>query len=74
MILLLLSSFFNSLLMLSCSRPIVSPIASIVSSIALSPGLSYTSDSLLLSGVPSFMIGTLLIILNCGLNTMFFNL
>ena len=73
-ILLLLSSSFNSLSMLSCSRPVVSPIASTISSIALSPGLSYTSNSLLLSGVPSFMMGTLLIILNCGLDTMFFDL
>ena len=73
-ILLLLSSSFNSLSMPSYSRPVVSPIASTVSSIALSPGLFYTSDSLLLSGVPSFMIGTLLIILNCGLDTMFFDL
>ena len=56
------------------SRPIVSSITSIISSIALSPGLSYTSNSLLLSGVPSFVISTLLIILNYGLNTMFFNL
>ena len=60
--------------MSSYSRPIVSPIASTISSITLSPGLSYTSDSLLLSGVPFFVIGTLLIILNYGLNTMFFNL
>ena len=74
MILLLLSSSFNSLLMPSCSRPVVSPIASIVSSIALSPGLSYTSDGLLLSGVLSFIIGTLLIILNYSLDTMFFDL
>ena len=69
-----LSSSFNSLSIPSCSRPIVSLIASTVSSIALSPGLSYTSDGLLLSGVPSFMMGTLLIILNCGLDTMFFDL
>ena len=74
MILLLLSSSFNSLSMPSYSRPVVSPIASTISSIALSPGLSYTSDSLLLSGVLSFIIGTLLIILNCGLDTMFFDL
>ena len=74
MILLLLSSSFNSLLMPSCSRPVVSPIASIISSIALSPRLSYTSDSLLLSGVPSFIMGTLLIILNYGLDTIFFDL
>ena len=74
MISLLLSSSFNSLSMFSCSRPVVFPIASTVSSIALSPGLSYTSDGLLLSGVPSFMIGTLLIILNYGLDTMFFDL
>ena len=73
-ILLSLSSSFNSLLIPSYSRPIVSPIASTVSSIALSPGLSYTSNSLLLSGVPSFMMGTLLIILNYGLDTMFFDL
>ena len=71
---LLLSSSFNSLLMPSCSRPVVSPIASTVSSIALSPGLFYTSNGLLLSGVPFFIIGTLLIILNCGLDTMFFDL
>ena len=58
----------------SYSRPVISSITSIVSSIALSPGLSYTSDSLLLSGVPSFIMGTLFIILNCGLNTIFFNL
>ena len=56
------------------SQPIISLIISTVSSIALSPGLSYTSNSLLLSKVPSFVISTLLIILNCGLNTMFFNL
>ena len=74
MISLLLSSSFNSLLMSSYSRLVVSPIASTVSSIALSPGLSYTGDGLLLSGVPSFIMGTLLIILNCGLNTMFFDL
>ena len=74
MILLLLSSSFNSLLISSCSQPIVSPITSTISSIALSPGLSYTSNSLLLSRVPSFIIGTLLIILNYGLNTMFFDL
>ena len=74
MISLLLSSSFNSLSMPFYSRPIVSPITSTVSSIALSPGLSYTSDGLLLSGVPSFIIGTLLIILNCGLNTIFFDL
>ena len=73
-ILSLLSSSFNSLLMSSYSRPVVSPIASTVSSIALSPGLSYTSDGLLLSGVPFFIIGTLLIILNCGLDTIFFDL
>ena len=70
----LLSSSFNSLLIPSCSRPVVSPITSIVSSIALSPGLSYTSNSLSLSGVPFFIIGTLLIILNCGLDTIFFDL
>ena len=74
MILSLLSSSFNSLSMPSYSRPVVSPIASTVSSIALSPGLSYTSDGLLLSGVPSFIIGTLLIILNCGLDIIFFDL
>ena len=73
-ILSLLSSSFNSLSMSSYSRPVVSPIASTISSIALSPGLSHTSDSLLLSGVPSFIMGTLLIILNCGLDTMFFDL
>ena len=60
--------------MLSYSRPIISPIASIISSIALSPGLSYTSNSLLLSRVPSFIMGTLLIILNCGLDIIFFDL
>ena len=58
----------------SYSRPVVSPITSIISSIALSPGLSYTSDILLLSGVPFFVIGTLLIILNYGLITIFFDL
>ena len=73
-ILLLLSSSFNSLSMSSYSRPVVSPIASTISSIALSPGLSYTSDGLLLSRVPFFIIGTLLIILNCSLDTMFFDL
>ena len=73
-ILLSLSSSFNSLSMPSCSRPVVSPIASTISSIALSPGLSYTSNGLLLSGVPSFIIGTLLIILNCGLDIIFFDL
>ena len=60
--------------MLSYSRPIISPITFTISSIALSPGLFYTNNSLLLSRVPSFVIGTLLIILNYGLNTMFFNL
>ena len=59
-------SFYN--------QPIISPITSTISSIALSPGLFYTSNSLLLSGVPSFIIDTLLIILNYGLNTIFFNL
>ena len=73
-ILLLLSSSFNSLLVSSCNRPVISPITFIVSSIALSPRLSYTSDGLLLSGVSSFIIGTLLIILNCGLNIIFFDL
>ena len=73
-ILLLLSSSFNSLSIPFYSRPVVSPIASTVSSIALSPGLSYTGDGLLLSGVPSFIMGTLLIILNYGLDTMFFDL
>ena len=58
----------------SYSRSIVSPITSTISSIALSSRLSYTSNSLLLSGVPSFIIGTLLIILNYGLNTIFFDL
>ena len=58
----------------SYSRPVVFPITSTISSIALSLGLSYTSDNLLLSRVPSFIIGTLLIILNYGLNTIFFNL
>ena len=58
----------------SYSRPIVSSITSIISSIILSPGLFYTSNSLLLSGVPSFVIGTLLIILNYGLNIIFFDL
>ena len=58
----------------SYSRPIISPITSIISSIALSPRLSYTSNSLLLSGVLSFIIGTLFIILNYSLNTIFFNL
>ena len=60
--------------MSSYSRPIISPITSTISSIALSLGLFYTSNNLLLSGVPSFVIGTFLIILNYGLNTMFFNL
>ena len=60
--------------MLFYSRLIISLIASTVSSIALSPGLFYTSDDLLLSRVPSFIIGTLLIILNYSLNTMFFDL
>ena len=58
----------------SYSRPIVSPITSIISSITLSLELSYTSNSLLLSRVSSFIIGTLLIMLNYGLNTIFFNL
>ena len=58
----------------SYSRPVVSPITSTVSSIALSPGLSYTSNGLSLSGVPSFIMGTLLIILNYGLDIMFFDL
>ena len=74
MILLLLSSSFNSLSMPSYSRPVISPIASIISSIALSPRLSYTGDGLLLSRVPFFIMGTLLIILNYGLDTMFFDL
>ena len=73
-ILLSLSSSFNSLLMPFYSRPIISSIASTVSSIALSPGLSYTSNGLLLSGVPSFIISTLLIILNYGLDIIFFDL
>ena len=60
--------------MLSYSQPIISSITSTISSIALSLGLFYTSNSLLLSGVPFFVIDTLLIILNYGLNTMFFNL
>ena len=60
--------------MFSYSRPIISPITSTVSSIALSPGLFYTSNSLLLSRVFSFVMGTLLIILNYSLNTMFFDL
>ena len=58
----------------SYNRPIVSSIASTISSIALSLGFSYTSNSLLLSGVPSFIIGTLFIMLNYGLNIIFFNL
>ena len=58
----------------SYSRPIISSIISTISSIILSPRLSYTSNSLLLSGVPFFVIGTLLIILNYSLNTIFFNL
>ena len=58
----------------SYSRPIISPITSTISSITLSLGLSYTSNSLLLFGVPSFMIDTLLIILNYSLNTIFFDL
>ena len=60
--------------MSSYSQPIISPITSIISSIALSPGLFYTSNSLLLSRVSFFIMGTLLIILNYGLNTIFFNL
>ena len=58
----------------SYSRPVISPITSTISSIALSPRLSYTSNNLLLSRVPFFVIGTFLIILNYSLNTMFFNL
>ena len=58
----------------SYNQPIVSPITSTISSIALSLELSYTSNSLLLSGVPSFIIDTLLIMLNYGLNIMFFDL
>ena len=58
----------------SYNQPIISPITSIISSIALSPRLSYTSNSLLLSRVLSFIIGTLLIILNYGLDIIFFDL
>ena len=58
----------------SYSRSIISPIISIISSITFSPRLSYTSNSLLLSRVPSFIIGTLLIILNYNLNTIFLDL
>ena len=60
--------------MSSYSQPVVSPITSTISSIVLSPGLSYTNNSLLLSRVPSFIIGTLLIILNYSLDTIFFDL
>ena len=60
--------------MSSYSQLVVSPITSTISSIALSLELSYTSNSLSLSGVPSFVIDTLLIILNYSLNTIFFNL
>ena len=60
--------------MLSYSRSIISPIASTISSITLSLGLFYTSNSLLLSEVPFFIIGTLLIMLNYSLNTIFFDL
>ena len=60
--------------MSSYSQPIISSIASTISSIALSLGLSYTSNSLLLSEVPFFIIDTLLIILNYSLNIIFFNL
>ena len=60
--------------MSSYNRPIISPIISTISSIILSLRLFYTSNSLLLSGVPSFIIDTLFIILNYSLNTIFFNL
>ena len=56
------------------SRFVISSITSTIFSITLSPRLSYTSNSLLLSRVPSFIMGTLLIILNYGLNTIFFDL
>ena len=60
--------------MFSYSRPIISSIISTISSIALSLELFYTSNSLLLSRVPSFIIGTLFIILNYSLNTIFLDL
>ena len=56
------------------SRSIISSIISTISSIILSLELSYTSNSLLLSRVSFFIIGTLFIILNYSLNTIFFNL
>ena len=52
----------------------MSSITSTISSITLSLGLSYTSNSLLLSKVSFFVMSTLLIILNYSLNTIFFNL
>ena len=57
------SSSFSILSIPAYSRSVVFPITFAVPSIILSSGLSYTSDVLPSSKVPSFLMGTLFIIL-----------